>query len=254
MSEFPWYDSWWLDRFVRAKRFISAHRPARLAEFVRAMEPLRTRPDFQLKLLERLPGNDQAETILAAYRSIRQEQLELHELGSHGRFVVHDHPMLQDLHASLAKDVSQFVGEKVEPSYTFLGMYNRDGHCDVHLDAPVSKWTLDYCIEQSAPWPIAFSEVVPWPEAGEFGDPDWRERIKASPRHRFVAQSLLPGQAVVFSGSSQWHYRERFADSGARHHCSLLFLHFITAGMREMAEWKNWEALFEVPGLCEALQ
>jgi len=111
VSGFPWYDSWWLKRYVRAKHYISAYRPSSLPEFTRAMEPLRTRPDFQLQLLERLPGEDQAETILSAYRSIRKEQLELHELGSHGRFVVHDHPMLDDLHGALAADVSRLVGE-----------------------------------------------------------------------------------------------------------------------------------------------
>jgi hypothetical protein len=253
-DQFPWYDSLWLTQFVRAKKFISLHHPARVAEFTRALEPLRTRPAFRDRLLDGFLAKDQVETILSAYRAVRRDQLELHELASHGRFVVHDHPLLMELHATLAADVGRLVGEDVEPSYSFLGMYNTNGFCDVHLDEPISKWTLDYCIEQSSPWPIAFSEVVPWPEAFEYGDADWQERIKSSSKHRFISHAMLPGQAVLFSGSSQWHFREPFADLRAKNHCSLLFLHFIPAGMKEVAEWQNWEAIFDVPGLTSALQ
>lgn len=254
MSGFPWYESWWLTRFVHAKEFISLHRPARLAEFTQVLGPLRTRPDFRHQLLEGFFSKSHVAMIHAALHSIRKDQLKLHEIASHGRFVVHDHPLLQELHAAAAADVSRLTGEAVEPSYTFLGLYKMNGRCDVHLDAPIAKWTLDYCIEQSAPWPIAFSQVVPWPEAFEYGDTSWQERIKASPRNRFTSVAMNPGDAVVFSGSSQWHYREPFADARAEHHCSLLFLHFIPAGLKEVAEWQNWERLFDVPGLTLALQ
>ena len=82
----------------------------------------------------------------------------------------------------------------------------------------------------------------------------WEEHIRLSSGHRFTSLTMEPGQAIVFSGSSQWHYREPFRHSGAQSHCDLLFLHFIPAGMKEVSEWKNWERLFSAPGLTEAIR
>ena len=252
-KHFPWYDSRWLTRYVLAKKYIAQHHPAQLDPFTEAFSPLRTRADFELKLYDSFFIEEQVKTIQTALRTIKPPQLETHELIQHGRFVVHDHPMLIDLHAAVAPLVGELVGEKVEPLYTFIALYNRNGQCPVHLDAPVSKWTLDFCIEQSEPWPIAFSEVIPWPEDFGGGHDGWEERIRFSSGHRFSSVSMEPGQAVIFSGSSQWHYREPFKNPGARSHCSLLFMHFIPAGMKGISEWKNWESIFSAPGLTEAI-
>lgn len=241
-------------RYVRAKKYLARHHPDQLDAFTKALDPLRTREDFQLKLKDRFFTEDQARTIQIAFKSIKPDLLETHELIQHGRFVVHDHPMLIDLHAAVAPTVSEIVGEMVEPIYTFIALYNRNGKCPVHLDAPVSKWTLDFCIDQSESWPIAFSEVVPWPEDFDGGNERWEDQIRFSSGHRFESVSMKPGQAVIFSGSSQWHYREPFTNPGARSHCNLLFMHFIPAGMKGVSEWKNWENIFSAPGLTEAIR
>ena len=254
IGKFLWYDSWWLMRYLSARDYIARHFPAQLEGFVRAIEPLRTGPDFQTQLHDRLFTEEQFNTVRTAVRSIKPDVLEMHELIRHGRYVVHDHPMLVDLHAAMAPVMGELVGEKVEPMYTFIALYNGNGVCPVHLDAPVSKWTLDFCIEQSEPWPIVFSEVIPWPEEFDSGLVAWEEHIRLSSGHRFTSLTMEPGQAIVFSGSSQWHYREPFRHSGAQSHCDLLFLHFIPAGMKEVSEWKNWERLFSAPGLTEAIR
>jgi len=253
-DHFPWYDAWWLARYVSAKDYIGQHCPTRLAEFLGALDPLRTRPDFQARLHHHLFTQEQFDTIRAAVRSIKPDALETHELLRHGRYVVHDLPMLADIHAAMAPIVSELVGEPVEPMYSFIALYNQNGVCPVHLDAPISKWTLDLCVEQSEPWPIAFSEVDPWPEEFDPGMQGWEEYIRSSAGHRFSSMSMEPGQAVVFSGSSQWHYREPLRSPCADSHCDLLFLHYITAGMKEVSEWKNWESQFRVPGLTEAIR
>lgn len=255
MSErFPWYDAWWLTRYVRAKEYITRHYPSRLDAFNEALDPLRTRTDFQLRLPDGLFDDAQLKLIQKALKAVKPDQLEQHELIRHGRFVVHDHPMLADLHAAVAPAVSELVGEKVEPEYSFIALYNRNGKCPVHLDAPVSKWTLDFCIDQSEVWPIAFSEVIAWPEDFDARQENWEERIRSAPGHRFSSVSMEPGQSVIFSGSSQWHYRDPFNATGARAHCDLLFMHFITAGMKGVSEWKDWERLFSIPGLTEAIR
>jgi len=252
--EFPWYDSWWLTRYVRAKEFIALRYPASLNAFTQAFRPLRTRPDFREKLLDNFFTPDQARIIQTTLQAIKPDLLETDEIGTHGRFVVHDHPALIDLHAAVTPYVSELAGEEVEPSYTFLALYNRNGKCDVHLDAPLSKWTLDYCIEQSEPWPVAFSEVIPWPEAFDQGGGDWEASIKRSRDHSFKSYAMNPGQAILFSGSGQWHYREPFTNPVARSHCSLLFLHFTPVGTRNLSQWECWEAHFGIEGLTAAIR
>jgi hypothetical protein len=64
---------------------------------------------------------------------------------------------------------------------------------------------------------------------------------------RFMPYTLWPGQAVVFSGSSQWHYRNAMPDASGRQFCDLLFFHFIPRGTGELVVPANWPRLFGVP-------
>jgi hypothetical protein len=79
----------------------------------------------------------------------------------------------------------------------------------MHLDAPSAKWTFDYCIEQSGSWPIHLSQVRPWPETWANDDPDWEATVRNDPDNQFSPIELQEGEAIIFSGSSQWHYRDR---------------------------------------------
>lgn len=250
---YPWYDAWWLDRFARAKEYLALTQREKVDAFGAALAPLRTRADFEIVRDDKLIGAGELQRIRDAVKAIRPAQLESHELARHGRFVIHDHPMLVDLHRQVAPIVSELAGERLDPAYSFIALYNRNGRCPVHLDAPVSKWTLDFCIEQSEPWPIAFSEVVDWPESFETTD-DWEAQVRSRSAHRFSSVSMSPGEAVFFSGSSQWHFRDPIPDTGPRGHCDLLFFHFIPAGMQRLADWKNWEATFAAPGLTSAIR
>ena len=108
---------------------------------------------------------------------------------------------------------------------------------------------MDFCVEQSDPWPIFFSEPVPWPESGCERDDDWQARIRSSSGHAFSSHALQPGEAIVFSGSGQWHYRDPFPDPAASAYWTLLFLHFIPAGTRDLLTPGNWERLFGIPAL-----
>jgi hypothetical protein len=249
----PWYDSIWLDRYVRARELIRRVRPEKLGEFERAFDRLKTRPDFHVQQFPRVFPEAVHEQIKQTIRSLRRAQLELHEIRPFGRFVVHDDPFFTELQQTTVDLVSQAVGEPVEPSYNFLSMYTRLGVCPVHMDAPEAKWTLDVCIDQSEPWPIQFSQVLPWPEDFTWEGDDWEQAIKTAPQHRFTSCVLEPGQAVVFSGSSQWHYRDA-KPPGREHFCHLLFFHFIPRGMRAVLRWQDWPGLFDIPELAEVVQ
>ena len=163
--------------------------------------------------------------------------------------MIHNHPFFNQLQVELKDFVSQAVGEQVEASYNFLSLYNNFGVCAVHMDAPLAKWTLDVCIEQSHPWPIYFSQAQPWPEDFSCNMQDWELSIKQDPANQFTAYSLQEGEAIIFSGSSQWHYRERIPKQAQQNYCHLVFFHFYPTGMRKVLDPKNWVDVFDIAEL-----
>jgi hypothetical protein len=245
---YPWYDSKWLRHFAAAQAIIREVCPDRLEEFVRAFDVFRTPPDFQVRELPRVFDEAVMERIRTTAKSFAIGELEMHELKTFGRFVVHDLPYFNELQREIVPLVSELVGEEVEPMYNFLAMYTKLGVCAVHMDAPEAKWTLDLCIEQSDIWPIHFSGVKPWPIDYAPEEP-WEDSVRrdAAP---FSAHALEPGQALIFSGSSQWHFRDPLPQDGREHHCNLLFFHFVPKGSRRLVRVRNWAELFGIPELA----
>ncbi len=254
---YPWYDSSWLSKYSRAKSILQATRPDLLPEFVDDFRVFHTRPDFEVTLLEQPFDALTMEAIRGTVRSLRAPELELHETRDFGRFLVHDLPFFTKLQQQAIPLVSEAVGEPVEASYNFLSLYSSRGVCSVHLDAPCAKWTFDLCIDQNVAWPIYFSQVTAWPESAQRNSadhedkspPDWQETIRRSPSLRFTPCTLQPGQAAIFSGSSQWHYRDPMPRTESEPFCTLLFFHYIPAGTQELVLPKNWVRLFGVPEL-----
>jgi hypothetical protein len=248
---YPWYDSVWLSKYEEAKSIIRTARPDALAAFIDAFRILRTRPDFNVKFFEQPFDAATLDEIRRVTASLRPTDLELHEARQFGRFVVHQHPFFTELQQRSVPWVSEAVGEPVEASYNFLSLYTSKGVCAVHMDAPEAKWTLDLCIDQGAPWPIYFSEVQPWPDSvTEVWRTDgWENNIKQSSSLEFAPYTLQPGQAVIFSGSSQWHYRDPMPEASRKQFCTLLFFHFIPKGAAELVRPKNWARLFGIPEL-----
>ncbi len=252
-----WYDSVWLRAYLTAKEVIARAAPRRLDEFVRAFDVLRTRPDFAA---QHMPGAIDP-PLLAELRQIvkdiPQEKYEFQEIKVFGRFMVHDLPEFTALQHKLVDQVSEWAGEPVEPCYNFLSLYTRMGVCRPHLDSPEAKWTLDLCLDQSGPWPIHFSKIVPWLEERADVAAYAGEAIREQAELEFRSVAMEPGDAILFSGSSQWHYRDPLPRDGGKHFCDLLFLHYIPSGSGELIKPKNWAAMFgipeldEIPGLAE---
>ncbi len=227
-------------------------KPAALGEFVDAFRVLRTRPDFEVARFKGVFDDETLAEVRRVVASLRPADLEIHEARRFGRFVVHDHPLLTELQGRTVDLVSEAAGEPVEPAYSFLSLYGSHGVCPLHMDAPEAKWTLDLCLDQGAPWPILFSQVRPWPEPGEqvWREEDWEERVKGSPSLRFTTVSLEPGEAVLFSGSGQWHYRDAIPAGRGKRFCDLLFFHYIPVGAAELVRPENWARLFGIPELA----
>jgi hypothetical protein len=253
-DRYPWYDSLWLASYHSAKKIIELKRPGALSNFVDAFRVFQTRSDFEVTALAEVFDDAKMAALREAIKGLRPTDLELHEAQAFGRFVVHDHPFATELQHQIVPLVSEIVGEAVEVSYNFLSLYSAMGRCAVHMDAPQAKWTLDLCVNQSATWPIHFSDVRPWPEPSDeswASASDWEAEIKRT--DSFKTYTLEPGQALVFSGSSQWHYRDAIPAGDNRPYCDLLFFHFVPKGTFELVDPKNWARLFDMPELAGAI-
>jgi len=249
MSEakiFPWYDSEWLTAYVAAREYIEKNHPDRLGDFNRALEPFKTSSRFETKKLGIVFSQEELESLRALVREATAR--ENHELSTFGRFVLRDLPFLSRLQESLLERVSLEVGEQVEPAYNFLSMYRERGICPLHMDAPLSKWTLDVCLDQSEQWPIYIGQVEPWPTERKFSSL-WQEQVRAETN--FQPFFLKPGEGIIFSGSSQWHYRDPIPQALGGF-CDLVFFHFVPKGTKELALPVNWSREFALPNLRRA--
>ena len=249
-NPYPWYDSLWLGAFVNAKRIVKLYYPKKLKEFIGAFDPLKTRPDFQVQKYDSVLEQTILLEAQALIHSLSHESLEKQEFFKFGRMVVHDHSYFNQLQESLTELVSDAVQEPLESSYNFLSFYNNLGVCNVHMDAPSAKWTLDICLDQSAPWPIYFSQVKSWPETFHCEEKNWAKYIKTDPDNVFSEFNLDVGEAVLFSGSSQWHFRERMPNLKKTNYCSLAFFHYIPKGSRVLTEPEKWAVYFDMPELA----
>lgn len=255
---YPWYDSLWLHDYTVARRILRKVRPDVLAQFEQAMQVFRTRPDFEVKLFDRVFDDTTLAQVRQVIRNFGPADFELHEARTFKRFVVHDHPYFTELQQKLVDLVSDAAGEPIEPSYNFLSLYSASGVCPVHMDSPESKWTLDICLNQTEPWPIWFSQIQPWPSADDdvaratpplWQQADWQNTIRGRADLGFKSFSMQPGEALLFSGSSQWHGRDAMPSRTSRSSCDLLFMHFVPCGTRELVRAENWARLFSVPEL-----
>ncbi len=246
----PWYDAHFVRRFEAAKLYLDDVAPEKVREFVGGFTPLEPRDGFEVIALEGLFDQATQQRIVETLRSIPPASQDSHEKQEFGRTIVHDHPYFVELQTQLLPLVSNAVGIEVAAGYNFLSLYGGTGRCGLHMDEPISMYTLDYCIEQSAVWPIHISRPVRSAEMASFNA--WSpEAIKADETYAFEPHILRPNDAIIFNGSSQWHYRDQIP---AGHFCNLLFFHFFPAGLEELVAPSKWASHFgidELVPLCD---
>lgn len=246
VRQLPWYDAHFLRRFEAAKQYLALLAPDVLDEFVAGFAPLRPPADFAIRKVDALFDTATRAQIVEIARNIPAQQLERHEIIDFGRHVVHDHPTFIALQRAILPRVSELAGRQLEAGYNFLSLYGGAGKCDPHMDEPISMYTLDYCIEQSEGWPIRFSNIVDWPQASEMAQ--WQpDQVLENPALSFETQILEPGEAILFNGSSQWHYRDSITPGGF---CSLLFFHYYPKGCHDLVWPRHWARYFDMPVLA----
>lgn len=253
----PWYDSWFLRCLETAKRFLAEVRPDALEEFLGGLEALHPPVDFKVTVLDGLFDPATRARILEITGECHAEMHKRNkqacdEYEDFGRQVIWDHPFFLQLQSELVPRVSELAGRPVEAGYNFLSLYGGTGKCAVHMDEPKSMYTLDYCIDQSEEWPIHFSKVTDWPTLETMREFD-AEAVKSDPELEFAPYILRPNQALLFNGSSQWHYRDNIAPGGV---CHLLFFHYYPAGCEMLVDPLRWDEYFDIPELqplCDIL-
>jgi hypothetical protein len=150
------------------------------------------------------------------------------------RTYAHNPPYLVQLHRQLAEFASEMFGIKLIPSYVFLSMYENDGICPLHIDRDQCFRTIDLLVRTTStdPWPIRIGQYLTddertaLQEAGA-GHPTTPEDIQAVvDRQTWSDVVLEPNDAVLYSGTHQWHYRPHRLVGTA----DLVFFHFVPEG------------------------
>lgn len=240
-----WYDAHFARRFAVARHYLGLVRPDALAGFVQAFDLLLPPAGFAPVMVDDLFDATTRQQLRDTVRTMPPATLKSHEMADFGRHIVHDFPWFVELQQQLLPRMSALAGRELVCGYNFLSLYRGGGKCDPHMDQPKSMFTLDYCIEQSEDWPIWFSRVCDWPTADIMHS--WHpEAIKADPALEFRPYRIEPDKALLFCGSSQWHYRDPISPGGF---CSLLFFHYFPKGAEELVRPVLWAQHFDIPEL-----
>ena len=150
------------------------------------------------------------------------------------RLMAHNVGIFRHLHNQLTDFASEHFGEKLKPSYSFLSMYDDNGIFPLHIDRDQCRYTVDYLIRQDhpEPWPIYVSEPISdeertaATESGSAHPEDEYQIARIKRAHTFAKVELRPNDAVLYSGTHQWHYRDRIQSTAA----DLAFFHFVAEG------------------------
>ena len=248
----PWYDGHWLDKYYKAKGWIQNNAPHKLKELEESINHLRTNKHFKPIRLNKALTDKQVKEAKRLINDIDNSKYEKHEILSFGRVVVHNDLFFIRIQESLIDMVSSAVDEELEISYNFLSLYSNIGVCPMHMDAPDAKWTLDICLDQSYEWPIYFSQIIDWPDLSIYKSEDWEDQILNDQRLHFESHTLRPGNGIIFSGSSQFHYINRIHRGNNNDFCNLIFFHFIPKHTKDFINPKSWPEYFNLPSLSQA--
>jgi len=98
-------------------------------------------------------------------------------------------------------EVSELLGEKVLPTYTYARVYKEGSELLRHRDRPACEISLTLNLSKDSDWPIYFQR----PDSAE------------------TCLELQPGDAVMYLGCQADHWREKF--SGSEY--TQLFMHYV---------------------------
>ena len=163
------------------------------------------------KLLHKMVGR--AEIIKNSEKTIKDSELFFREVHYNDKFFMSLH---LDLFTPLVQKITR---KRLKPSYNFLAFYSEnDGICPVHLDREQCFVTLDICLSQNHIWPLFVNSIEY--SIDQMSSVEQRDQIKSSS----TKYELSPGDALIYFGTKQPHWRERITKGNF---CNLIFFHFV---------------------------
>jgi hypothetical protein len=123
------------------------------------------------------------------------------------RKCLHDEAFFKKIHQDIFTPiVLKRTGENLKPSYSFISHYDsEESICPIHTDRPQCYLTLDVCLKQHMAWPLYVEN----------------KDLASQNSIEFV---LEPGDALIYYGSRQPHWRKKI-DPG--NFCFMAFFHFV---------------------------
>lgn len=247
-AKYPWYDTHQLDAIELARRYLAIVRPDKLGPFMERISRYKVDLSFRARLLPDFLQAGRMARLQIAVSQVCQQELMQGEAVLHGRVKARHHAEFAALHEELTGQVEAQVGERLEPSYLMFTRYDSTGRLPVHLDSPDSKWALGICLQAPVSWPLHCGRTVEWPPRH---DPAWTPaQVLADPAMEFRAFDLRRGDAVLFSGSAQWHYRAPVPPMGGGHF-DLLYLQYVPKGEGRVIKSRHWAEEFGIPELAD---
>jgi len=121
----------------------------------------------------------------------RSQRFKLGDGQVSGRYFAHSQPVADFFHRQLSSLVSNVAGVLVEPSYSYVSLYQGGASLAPHTDREACEYTLSLCFD-ATPEPEA---QVPWPL-----------HLGTTQGHLKVLQHL--GDGLLFRGRYLPHWRE----------------------------------------------
>ena len=125
------------------------------------------------------------------------------------RFISHNHPVANFWHDQLNERVSQLVGRRTKPSYSFASLYIAGGDLFWHTDRPPCEYTITLLLDYT---PLDAAGRSPW-------------ALKVKARDGTVhSLHQRVGEALIFRGRELPHGREVLPEG---HRSASLLFHFV---------------------------
>jgi alkylated DNA repair dioxygenase AlkB len=125
------------------------------------------------------------------------------------RVAQHNEPMARFFHQPLNDLINRFTPAATKPSYCFAAHYQAGAELKRHTDRPQCVWNLSFAIDSTP----ATDATNAWP-------------LYIESRGQAHEIRLGPGDAVLYSGTHNPHWREPQPDG---HVSTLVFYHFVPA-------------------------
>ena len=133
------------------------------------------------------------------------------------RMLLRREPLCEFLHHQLCPLVAAIVDEPLKPSYSIYAHYHPGAILARHRDRPQCKYNVSLVLDAQAE---AQAEAHAEDRAG--GDDAWPLYIET--RTGVHAAALAPGDAVLYSGTDAWHWRDA---QPAGHSLGGAFFHYV---------------------------